>query len=58
MVSNCGIVYPIFVIVEKGGFSMKHYTAPQLRELNFVAEEAISAPLEGSNQFNDGELEW
>ena len=37
---------------------MKHYIAPQLRELNFVAEEAISAPLEGSNTFNDGELEW
>ena len=37
---------------------MKKYTTPQLDELNFVAEKAISAPLEGSNQFNDGELEW
>lgn len=59
MVSNCGIVYPIFLETwRKEDILMKHYTAPQLRELDFVAEEAISAPLEGSNTFNDGELEW
>jgi len=42
----------------KGGLRMKKYIAPELTALNFVAEEAISAPLEGSNTFNDGELEW
>ena len=37
---------------------MKKYFAPELKALNFAAEEAISAPLEGSNTYNDGELEW
>ena len=43
---------------EKGGKSMKKYIAPEMMALSFAAEEAISAPLEGSNSFNDGELEW
>ena len=42
----------------KGGLRMKKYIAPELMALNFAAEEAIGAPLEGSNTFNDGELEW
>ena len=42
----------------KGGLRMKKYIAPELMALSFAAEEAISAPLEGSNTFNDGELEW
>lgn len=37
---------------------MKQYTAPEMKALIFVAEEAITAPLEGSNTFNDGELRW
>ena len=37
---------------------MKKYNAPELMALSFAAEEAIGAPLEGSNTFNDGELEW
>lgn len=37
---------------------MKKYSTPELRELAFVAEEAMSAPLEGSNKFNDVKLEW
>ena len=37
---------------------MKKYVAPELKTLAFVAEEAISAPLDGSKTFNDGELEW
>jgi hypothetical protein len=44
---------------EKGEtFGMKKYIAPELEALSFTAAEAISAPLEGSNTFNDGELEW
>lgn len=43
---------------EKGGKSMKKYIAPEMMALSFAAEEAISAPLEGSSTFNDGELEW
>ena len=37
---------------------MKKYFAPEMESLAFAAETAISAPLEGSNTFNDGELEW
>ena len=37
---------------------MKKYFAPEMMTLSFAAEEVISAPLEGSNTFNDGELEW
>jgi len=37
---------------------MKKYVAPEMKALAFVADEAISAPLEGSKLFNDGELEW
>ena len=43
---------------KKGGLRMKKYIAPELMALSFAAEEAVSAPLEGSNTFNDGELEW
>lgn len=37
---------------------MKEYVAPQINALAFVAEEAIGAPLTGSNTYNDGELDW
>ena len=37
---------------------MKTYHAPEMKTLAFAAKEAISAPLKGSNLFNDGELEW
>ena len=37
---------------------MKKYIAPEMMALSFAAEEAISAKLEGSNTYNDGELEW
>lgn len=37
---------------------MKQYVAPEMKALAFVAEEAISAPLTGSNTTNDGELAW
>ena len=37
---------------------MKKYIAPEMKALAFAAEEAVAAPLEGSNTFNDGELEW
>lgn len=37
---------------------MKKYVSPEMISLAFAAEEAIGAPLEGSNTFNDGELEW
>lgn len=37
---------------------MKKYIAPEMMALPFAAKEAIGAPLEGSNTFNDGELEW
>ena len=37
---------------------MKKYIAPEMKALAFVADEAVSAPLVGSNNFNDGELEW
>ena len=37
---------------------MKKYVAPQLEELNFVAEKAIAGLL-GSNLFNDGQFgDW
>ena len=37
---------------------MKKYIAPEMKALAFVAEEAISAALEGSTVYNDAELEW
>ena len=37
---------------------MKKYTAPEMNQITYIAEEAISNTLEGSNTFNDGELEW
>ena len=37
---------------------MKKYMAPEMMALSFAAEEAITAPTEGSKQFNDGELDW
>lgn len=37
---------------------MKTYNTPEMKVLAFAAEEAISAQLEGSKLFNDGELEW
>lgn len=37
---------------------MKKYIAPEMAALSFAAMEAISADLEGSKQYNDGELEW
>lgn len=37
---------------------MKKYVAPEMLALSFAAEEAIGAALEGSNTYNDGELEW
>lgn len=37
---------------------MKKYNAPEMFALSFAAEEAIGAPVEGSNTYNDGELEW
>ena len=37
---------------------MKKYMAPELKALSFAAEEAISATLDGSKHFNDGELDW
>ena len=36
---------------------MKKYIAPAVEALSFAAEEAIGAPLEGSNTYNDGELD-
>ena len=36
---------------------MKKYMAPEMMALSFGAQEAISAPLEGSNTYNDGELD-
>lgn len=35
---------------------MKKYIAPEM--ITMVYTEIIAAPLEGSKQFNDGELEW
>lgn len=37
---------------------MKQYTAPEMTALSFAAQGAVSAPLEGSNTYNDGELEF
>ena len=37
---------------------MKKYVTPEMKELAYVAEEAISAEEVGSNTFNDGELKW
>ena len=34
------------------------YIAPEMKVLAFAAEEAVAAPLNGSQVFNDGELEW
>ncbi len=37
---------------------MKKYITPQMMSLSYAAEEAIGRETEGSNRFNDGELEW
>ena len=37
---------------------MKKYVTPEMKVNAFISEEAISAPLEGSEKFNNGELEW
>lgn len=37
---------------------MKKYYAPEMNLFAFTAAEAIGAALEGSNTYNDGELEW
>ena len=37
---------------------MKKYFAPEMESLSFTTLEAIGAALEGSNTYNDGELEW
>ena len=37
---------------------MKKYIAPEMETLSFASEDAITAPLDGSKTFNDGELEW
>ena len=34
------------------------YIAPEMKVMAFNAQEAVAAPLEGSQLFNDGELEW
>lgn len=36
---------------------MMKYVAPEMMVLTFAIQEAISAPLEGSNTYNDGELD-
>lgn len=48
----------IKIFLRKEDYGMKKYIAPEMLALSFAAEEAVSAPLEGSNTFNDGELEW
>ena len=45
-------------LTQKGGFPMKKYTTPEMETLSLASEEAITAPLDGSKTFNDGELEW
>ena len=37
---------------------MKTYITPEMKALAFISEEAIGAPLEGSDKYNNGELEW
>ena len=37
---------------------MKKYITPEMKALAFISEEAIGAPFEGSDNYNDGELEW
>lgn len=37
---------------------MKKYMAPDMEALSFASLEAISAPPEESNSYNDGELEF
>ena len=37
---------------------MKKYNAPMMETLSFAAMEAIAEKLDGSNTYNDGELEW
>ena len=37
---------------------MKKYITPEMKAMAFISEEAISGPLDGSNIFNDGEMEW
>ena len=58
--STCGNQghYNVTILIGKERARVKNYLAPELKALDFVAEEAVSAPLEGSNTFNDGELEW
>ena len=37
---------------------MKKYITPEMMTLSYAADQAISGDTEGSNRFNDGELEW
>ena len=37
---------------------MKSYLSPQITVLGYALEAVVAAPLEGSNTFNEGELEW
>ena len=37
---------------------MKNYQTPELQVLAYAMDTAITAPLDGSKLFNDGELEW
>ena len=46
------------ICMRKEKNSMKKYIAPEMESLSFAALEAIGAPLDGSNTYNDGELEW
>lgn len=43
---------------ERRDHGMKKYIAPEMMSLSYAAEEAISGELDGSNRFNDGELDW
>lgn len=44
--------------MRKEDTTMKKYIAPEMKALAFVAENAVAAPLPGS-QFNDGQFgEW
>ena len=45
-------------LMRKEDTTMKKYIAPEMKALAFVAENAVAAPLPGS-QFNDGQFgEW
>lgn len=37
---------------------MKTYVAPEMNLITYVSVETIGTTLEGSNTYNDGELEW